>query len=168
MKARIFLYLFLFALLLVIFQYANNKRYYESKEKEISKMEERLNEQEIQLKEAASGSSESNDTDGFSLQTNSHAKEFFEDQGMDIDSLAKVIENEVISKNSSDADNPLIPYSGSEGSVMRINRIKILNNRWILAEFTDGNQWGEAIISYFLDENNDVQFDTQDGVLYSR
>lgn len=165
MKARIFLYLFIFALLYSIFQFVNTKRYSEVKEKEITELEQHLHKAEADL-ESYKVISEDGKGDGFTLQSNTNAKEFFEDQNIDVDSLAADIENQLISKNEPKKDNPLVPYSGAHGRAMHINRIKILNNRWIIAEFTDGIYWGEALISYYLDEKNQLQFDTQDGVLY--
>lgn len=164
MKARIFLYLFVFALLYAIFEFFNTKRYAETKEKEIVQLEEKITSLSADL--AACKLNQTADEDGFSLQSNSNAREFFEDQQIDIDSLAAEIESQLVSKNATDRDNPYVPYSGNNGNFMRINRIKILNNRWILAEFTDSKTWGEALISYFLDENNQLHFDPVDGVLY--
>ncbi len=166
MKARIFLYLFIFAFLYSIFQFVNTKRYSEAKEKEIAELEEHLHSVEADL-ESYKVISEEGKGDGFTLQSNTNAKEFFEDQDIDVDSLATEIERQLIAKNKPRQDNPLIPYAAEHGRAMHINRIKILNNRWIIAEFTDGVFWGEALISYYLDENNQLQFDTKDGVLYN-
>lgn len=164
MKARIFLYLFVFALMYAIFEFINSKRYAEAKEKEINQLEQQLYSVEADL-ESYKIITNSADQD-FSLKSNPNAKAFFEDQDIDIDSLSAEIENKIISQNQLKKDNPLVPYSGTDGRVMKINRIHIINNRWIIAEFTDGIQWGEALISYFIDDQNQLQFDTKDGVLY--
>lgn len=167
MKARIFMYLFFFALLLAIYQYVNNKRYYKAKEEEITNLKSTIDELEADKEHFQQKLDSLNDqaVGTFSLTSNSKAREAIEDQDMSPDSVAKQIENQLISKNSPEADNPLVPYSGMAG-VMKINRIKVLNNRWIMAEFTDGEYWGEALISYYFDDDNNLQFDTEDGVLY--
>lgn len=165
MKARIFLYLFLFALMYVIFQYANSKRYYKAKEKEITELEQKVDTLESQL-DHSSPEKGSLEEKGFTLKTNRKAREYFENQGMEIDSIAAEIKQQIIGKNKPGEDNPLIPYSGTAEAVMHINRIKILNNRWIMAEFTDGTRWGEALIAYYLDEEDNLQFAIQDGVIY--
>ena len=167
MKARIFLYLFIFAFLYSVFQFINSKRYSEAKEKEIAELELHLNQANADLESYKMVENDA-DGDGFTLKSNVNAKAFYEDQNIDVDSLANEIERQLIAKNKPKENNPLVPYSGNQGRVMHINRIKILNNRWIIAEFTDGVYWGEALISYLLDENNDLQFDTEDGVLYGK
>lgn len=166
MKARIFMYLFFFALMYVIFQFMNAKRYSEVKEKEIAQLEQEINQLKIENLPSEKSSSEKSDSRGFTLSTNPKAREYFEDQNMDADSIIKVIEGKIIEQNQAEADHPLVPYPGLNG-IMRINRVETLNNRWILAEFTDGTYWGEALISYFLDDENELQFDTLDGVLYT-
>lgn len=164
MKAKILLYLFLFALMYVIFQFMSAKKYSEAKEKEIAHLEETIEHLKEEAGERLKAAKEQDDR-GFSLKTNSKAREYFEDQQMDADSIYAEIESKIISLNEAYENNPLVPYPGIEG-VMRVNRIEVLNNRWILAEFTDGTYWGEAIISYLLDEKNELQFDTMDGILY--
>ncbi len=164
MKARIFLYLFVFALMYAIFEFVNSKRYMEAKEKEINQLEQQLYSVEADLESYKIVAQQADQDLG--LKSNPNAKAFFEDQDIDIDSLSAEIENKIISQNQLKKDNPLVPYSGTNGRVMKINRIHILNNRWIIAEFTDGLRWGEALISYFIDDQNQLQFDTQDGVLY--
>lgn len=167
MKARIFMYLFFFALMYVIFQFMNAKRYSEVKEKEIAQLEQEVNQLKIKnLPAEKTSSKKEEDARGFTLKTNSKAREYFENQNMSPDSIARAIESKLIGQNKAKEDHPLVPYPGLDG-VMRINRVETLNNRWILAEFTDGTYWGEALISYFLDEENNLEFDTVDGILYS-
>lgn len=166
MKAKILLYLFLFALMYVIFQFMSAKKYSEAKEKEIAHLEETIEHLKEEAGEQIKAAREEDQNRGFSLKENSKAREYFEDQQMDADSIYAEIESKIISQNQAYEDNPLVPYPGIAG-VMRVNRIEVLNNRWILAEFTDGTYWGEAIISYLLDEENQLQFDTMDGILYN-
>lgn len=160
------MYLFFFALMFVVYQFMNSKRYVEAKEKEINLMEEKINQLKIDALPAANSSAEKSESRGFTLKSNSKAREYFEDQQMDPDSIILEIESKIISQNQATEDHPLVPYPGLQG-IMRINRVEVLNNRWVLAEFTDGSYWGEALISYFLDENNELQFDTLDGILYT-
>lgn len=172
MKGKIFMYLFLFALLYAIFQYVNSKRYYKVKKEEIAELQREIDSLEAKTesfdaKMDSLDGQQSESLRGFSLKTNDKAREFFEDQNMSVDSMAAKIESAIISKNTVNEDNPLVPYSGVSG-VMRINRIKILNSRWIIAEFTDGTYWGEALISYYLNKDNNLEFETDDGVLYAK
>ena len=33
----------------------------------------------------------------------------------------------------------------------------MLNHRWIIADYSDGEYWGEVLIKYFIDDNEQVQ-----------
>lgn len=162
MRSKIFLYLFIFTLMFTIFIYVNDKKILDSRDAHIENLENKI---------ARVEASNKNITDDnqrlqyFSLERNEEAISYFENRGIDALQLAQVVENEIIGRNTASSDNDLIPYSGMEG-VMRINKIKILNHKWIIADFTDGTYWGELFISYDLDENNNLVLNTEKAFLY--
>lgn len=171
MRKRIYMILFFCALLLVIFQYANNKRYYKDQKKEMIGLKT-MNDSLILENKSLKASKDTlafklADLTGYSLKTNNKARNFFAVQGLNVDSLARQIQSAVISKNTINKDNPLVPYHGIDG-VTRIGGMLILNNRWILAKFSDGTNSGEAILSYYLDKDNKLHFDTLDGIIYAQ
>ena len=49
-----------------------------------------------------------------------------------------------------------------------INKIKILNHRWIIADYSDGEYWGEAMIKYFLNDDGTISYETFQSVLYQK
>ena len=51
---------------------------------------------------------------------------------------------------------------------MKINKIKFLNHRWILADFTDGNHWGELLIEFTFDENGNINFQNLGSLIYPK
>jgi hypothetical protein len=69
--------------------------------------------------------------------------------------------------NETKGDNPLIPYEGMEND-FKINKIKILNHKWILADFSDGKYWGELLIAYELKDDMGVDFTLMNHLLYTR
>ena len=69
--------------------------------------------------------------------------------------------------NEHKGDNPLIPYAGME-SDFKINKIKVLNHKWILADFSDGKYWGDLVIQYQLKDDLSVDFTLLDHLLYTR
>lgn len=162
MRSKIFLYLFIFAVLYVIFQYANSKKTFEmqgARIEELHQKVETLEQQNDSIKE------ENHGLKHFTLFGNDKALAFFEDQGYDVDELAQAIESTVIGRNKADGDNDLVPFAGMEGR-MRINKIEILNNQWMIAEFTDSVFWGELIIKYTLDDDRNLGLETKEAFLY--
>ncbi|MGB5378917.1 MAG: hydrolase, partial [Muriicola sp.] len=75
--------------------------------------------------------------------------------------------DKLLESNESGGDNPLIPYEGMEND-FKINKIKLLNHKWIIADFSDGKYWGELVILYELKDDLSVDFTLIDHLLYTR
>ena len=98
----------------------------------------------------------------FSLSGNHEALAYFND--IDIDSLVTHIKDELYEKNFNKKSDIFIPISNTKNKYL-INKIKILNHKWIIADFSNGNRWGEMWIEYHFNENK-VIFDIKDYFLY--
>jgi len=162
MRNKILMYLFIFSLLFTIFIYVNDKKILDSKEERIESLEDKLAEVEAEL--------ENSDTiaeneDYFSLKNNEDAITYFENKGIDSEDIISKIEDAIISKNKVGEDNPIVPMDGMEGN-MRINKIKVLNHKWIIADFTDGTYWGEVFLSYEVAEDENIKFFTEKSFIY--
>lgn len=162
MRKSLLLYLFVFAVLIIVFQYVNAKNMLASKNERIEKLEERL---EAEENFSDSLSSQNASLAVFSLDSNDAALTYFEDRGYDAVQVAQQIEDQIISRNRASEDNELVPFEGMEGA-MRINQIRILNHKWIIANFTDGTYWGEVFITYDIDDNNQLHLETEKSLLY--
>ncbi len=156
------MYLFFFALLFVLFQYMNQKTIFESQEKTINtltqKMQKARDSVDILNNELA-------DSNYFSLLKNDNAMSYLEQYNLDPEKVKQLITNKIYDQNGQEGGNPLIEFKGDRGP-MRINKIKFLNHRWIQADFSDGQRWGEVIIEYFFDENNELDIYPIKTVLY--
>lgn len=164
MRSRIFLYLFIFAVLYIIFQYANAKGVYENQESQIENLKlnvERYKSENDSLINVALESQK------FTLSSNAYASEYFSERGVTPEEIEVLIEDAIIGRNKPDADNDLVPYEGMEG-FMRINSIKVINNKWILANFTDGTYWGDLLLDYYISEEGELTLTTKDQVLYPK
>ncbi len=164
MRNKILMYLLIFSVLFTIFIYVNDKRILDSKQGEIDRLENKLTETQTELDNF---SVNSENEDYFNLENNDDAITYFEDRGIDTKDLIPRIEDAIISKNQAGKDNPLVPHAGMEGN-MNINKIKVLNHKWIIADFTDGTYWGEVFLSYDIDEEGEIEFFTEKSFLYPR
>jgi len=164
MRSKIISYLLIFMFLFTIFIYVNDKKILDAKEEKIEKLQERLAEIEV---EKTMLERDNLNLNYFSLAENEEAISYFENSGIDSKKLAQAVEDEIIGRNKAEIDNDLVPFEGMEG-VMRINKVKILNHKWIIADFTDGTYWGEILISYELDENKNLILNTEHSFLYPK
>jgi hypothetical protein len=103
----------------------------------------------------------------FSLEFNDDAMSYFEEQGYKISELVPFIKDELYKLNIYEGeDHPIVPYVSMTGNKMLINSIRLLNHKWIMADFSDGKYWGEMLLSYEIIENKELKFKTIDYLLY--
>ena len=98
----------------------------------------------------------------FTLSDNQEALSYFKD--IDVDSLVSYIRDELYEKNFNKDSDTFIPISNTKNKYL-INKVKILNHKWIIADFSNGSRWGEMWIEYYFNENK-VEFHVKDLLLY--
>jgi hypothetical protein len=86
---------------------------------------------------------------------------------LELENPTRYISDKLLETNESKGDNPLVPYEGMQND-FKINKIKVLNHKWILADFSDGMYWGEILIRYELKDDLGVDFTLIDHLLYTR
>lgn len=101
----------------------------------------------------------------FSLENNDDALAYYEH--LQLKDPSGYVSDKLLETNESKGTNPLVPYEGMEGD-FKINKIKVLNHKWILADFSDGKYWGELLIKYELKDDLGVDFTLTDHLLYTR
>ena len=155
------MYLFLFAALWIVFQYANSKKVYEDQEKQIysakgkvEKTRDSMFSVQEQLREAKY----------FSLEGNDNAYTYFENEGYSVDELIPFIQDQLYAQNTPEG-NPLIPFEGY-GRPFQINKIQILNHKWIIADFSDGKTWGELLVRYDVGDGKTLSFNVVESLIY--
>lgn len=163
MKQRIFMYLFIFSILLVLFQYINAKRIFEDQNKKIDRYQTNIKAYKDSLSLLQS---DVLTLSHFNLDRNEDAITYFEKKGYDVDALIPFIKDELYSLNESDGDHPIVPYAASNARKMLINTVKLLNHKWIIADFSDGEFWGELFLTYELTENKELKFRLVESFLY--
>ena len=163
MRKSIFMYLFFFAVLFIVFQYANEKTIWEAQDTTIENLSLKLE----KAQDSISGLSDTlADATYFSLQGNENALEYIERLGLEATDIQAIIYDQIYDKNGAAGGNPIIPMVSVNGN-FKINKIKLLNSRWIQADFSDGDNWGELIIEYFFNQDNSIELVPLSSFLYS-
>lgn len=165
MKQRLFMYLFIFTLLLVIFQFVNSKNIIESYDEKLT----RYIDKNIQLKDSISRMQDhkATDTYTFRFDTNDDAMTYWEKEGYRIKEFLPFIKDQLMNLNIYDTeDHPLVPYASMTENKMLIDQIRMINHKWIAASFTDGSYWGEMLIAYDIDDKENLKFKVIESILY--
>ena len=101
----------------------------------------------------------------FSLENNDDALAYYDH--LNLTDPTGYISDKLLETNERKGDNPLVPYEGMEND-FKINKIKVLNHKWILTDVSDGKYWGELLIKYELKDNLGVDFTLIDHLLYTQ
>ncbi|THD67832.1 hydrolase [Robertkochia marina] len=163
MKTKIFIYLFLFSALINLYQFVSAKNYVDretAKNDSLSIQNDKLQDsvQSLLLDRM--------DLQYFDLDNNDDAFAYYEHLNME--NPSRYISDKLLETNEQSGNNPLVPYDGMSGAPMKINKIKVLNHKWIIADFSDGKYWGEILIEYYLNDDQSIDFTTLDHLLYTR
>ncbi|MBJ6368647.1 hydrolase [Snuella sedimenti] len=163
MKQKIFIYLFVFSILLVLFQYVNAKRVFED-------LNGRLESNRAKLEKYKDSVAVLQDDiltlSHFNLDRNEDAISYFEAEGYNVSELIPFIKDELYKLNEAKGEHPIIPYAASDGRKMLINTVKLLNHKWIIADFSDGEYWGELFLTYEITKEKELKFQLVESFLY--
>lgn len=156
------MYLFIFAAMIALYLFvsSNNK---------VNDLETRMEKQEtaaVALRDSLTNARlKVLDMQYFSLENNDDALAYYEH--LRLNDPSRYIADKLLETNEQKGDNPLVPYEGME-SDFKINKIKLLNHKWIVADFSDGKYWGELFLKYELKDDMGVDFLLIDHLLYTR
>ena len=162
MKSRIYLYLLVFVVLIAMYLVVSGRNRekvaverIESQKSEILLLKDSIQKAQLAVL----------DMQYFSLENNDDALAYYDHLGLEDPN--RYISDKLLETNETKGNNPLVPYEGMEGD-FKINKIKLLNHQWIIADFSDGKYWGELLIKYELKDDLSVDFGLTDHLLYTR
>ena len=163
MREKIYLFLLAFSIVILVFLYKFQSTNFFAQQEEIQALErysQRLEEENKLL------IIEQSEASYFSLEANENALSYFEETlGLNASAVQKKVEDYFLNQNGVE-DNPSVPYAGMEG-IMSVNKVKLLNHKWLVADFTDGVYWGEMLYEYFITEQGDLELELLSSFLYT-
>ena len=162
MRNKLFLYLFLFTALICLYMVVSNSNMQKANDVKIESLEQTVDKLKDSLQNAQV---KALDMQYFSLENNDDALAYYDH--LELKDPNRYISDKLLETNEAKGDNPLIPYEGMD-SDFKLNKIKILNHKWIIADFSDGKYWGEILIKYELKDDLGVDFTLVDHLLYTR
>ncbi|KFF13843.1 hypothetical protein [Flavobacterium hydatis] len=166
MKKSLLLYLFIIAILMNIFTYMfyskevkfEQERYV----KTTKKLRDSLNLVETKLNEA----------NYFSLENNQNAQNYFDSSDasktIQYEKLIPIVTEKLMDLNANPKGNPYTGQDQIGANKFIINKVKVLNHRWIIADFSDGEIWGEVLLKYFVNNDESITFEVNQSLLYQK
>lgn len=166
MKKSLLLYLFILVLLLNVFTFT----YFS---KQLAFEQDKLAKTEAKLKKNLKISDDKLvDANYFSLERNENAQNYFNPDNatktIQVEKLIPVVTEKLMDFNANPKGNPYVGQDQIGANKFIINKVKVLNHRWIIADFSDGEYWGEVLIKYFVNDDETVSFETFQSLLYQK
>lgn len=165
MKKSLLLYVSIVALLFNVFTYMFYTKQVEFEKSNFAKVTKRLKDSLAIANESLLRSNY------FALENNDNAKNYFEstsEKPINFEKFIPYVTDCLLEFNSNLKGNP---YTGQEqisANKFVINKVKVLNHRWIIADFSDGEYWGEVVLKYFINENQTLSFEVSESILYQK
>lgn len=166
MKRSFVLYAFILLALMNVFTYSflssqvsfEQKRY----DKVTKKLKDSLNVVTAKL----------NDANYFSLEKNENAQNYFDAEGtsktIKYEELIPYVTEKLLDFNSNPKGNPYVGQDQIGANKFIINKVKVLNHRWIIADYSDGEIWGEVLLKYFVNKDDSISFEVNQSLLYQK
>ncbi|RKS95724.1 hypothetical protein BC952_1424 [Flavobacterium limicola] len=166
MKKSLFLYLTILAVLSTIFTYMFLS-------KQVTFEQNRYDKTTKKLRDSLSlVSNQLADANYFSLAKNENAQNYFDSESskkiIQYEKLIPVVTEKLLDYNSNPKGNPYTGQDQISANKFIINKVKILNHRWIIADFSDGEIWGEVFLKYFVNEDESISFEVNQSLLYQK
>ena len=166
MKKSLLLYLFILVILMNVFTYM----YFS---KQLTFEQDHSNKTELRLKDSlVSITKKLDDASYFSLAKNENAQNYFNPDNatktIQIEKLIPSVTEKLLDFNSNSKGNPYTGQDKIGANKFIINKVRILNHRWIIADFSDGEYWGEVLLKYFINEDESVSFETIQSFIYQK
>lgn len=158
MKNKFILYGLIFSVLTNIFQFVNTKNVTDTLLRDVTSSKKAL-------KKANDSIMNIHADDVFNLDNNDEAQEYFYPK--DFVEVKKKVHYDIMELNGVKGGNKLVPYEPINGSPFVIDKVKFLNHRWLIANYSDGKVWGEVLIKYFHNDDKPSEFETIETVLHT-
>ena len=158
MRNKIIQYLLIFISLIALYLFVSDM----NKSEAFAASQERMTKRVEILKDSINQLVvEQTDNAYFSLAVNRDAQQAHPD--FSPGELQDILEDHILSTNDNPKGNPLLSSLGSDWI---INKIHVVNHKWILADFTNGTQWGDALILYKINTNGKPRLRLLNHVMY--
>ncbi len=158
---NVILYALVFSLLFNVFQFVNSTKILNGKDTEVQKIK-------AHLKSSRDSIMQLSNANYFALESDEDAQEYFFSNKLDYQKVAIKVKEDLIVLNENKNGNHLVPYEPIDGKPFIVNASKVLNHRWLIAEFSNGDLWGQILVKYFVSSDKPTEFQTVETVLYER
>jgi hypothetical protein len=105
------------------------------------------------------------------IEHNQMALDYFENKTtghyLEANQVRDMVQNSLYEYNENKNVNQLIDIENMSEKPFLFDTFRLINHRWMVADFTDGKYSGEVFLKYFIEKNNTVSFEQVQTVLFN-
>lgn len=166
MRRSLLLYLFILAVLMNIFTYVYFSKQAAAEGLTSGSTNKRLKDSLALVK------NQLYDANYFALENDQNAQNYIIDNNLDkiipYDQFSTKVIEQLMNYNDKPEGNPYTGQTQLGAQKFIINKAKLLNHRWIVADYSDGEYWGEVLVKYFINPDKTVSFEVVESFLYQK
>jgi len=171
MLKNIYLYLFIFTAITALAVYINARGYQENLENRVKNLSYKLtkttDELELLKEQQQTVPQQLTSSDMvFSTEGNQLAADYFERYGLSTAEAELKVKDAMLELGNGKDPHPLIQYESQNAGGFLLNDIHLLNNKWLIANYSDGDQWGEMLVQFFFNEDGTIDFEVLKSLIY--
>ncbi|MGG7036790.1 MAG: hypothetical protein ACI7YS_16585 [Flavobacterium sp.] len=160
MRKSLLLYLFIVSVLINIFTYKYFSEKDTSENKTSSNTNKKLTDSITNL------NNKIYEANYFSLENNDRSQNLLENY--DVNQYSEKVKQALLTYNDNKEGNEFTGQIKMGEQKFIINKVKLLNHRWIIADYSNGQLWGEVLLKYFVNEDGTVSFEIMNSYLYPK
>jgi len=112
------------------------------------------------------------DSKHFTIDRNHHAQDYFDDKNtgrfIHHEDIIKLIDEKIKETNKNPDGNPYTNYPAMDGKVFEISKYQVINHRWVVADFSNGEYNGQVLLQYFVNEDRTLDFEVIQSVIFTQ
>ncbi|RZJ28946.1 MAG: hypothetical protein EOO48_08720 [Flavobacterium sp.] len=166
MKKSLLLYLFILAVLMNIFTYMYFSKKTTFDDTKYVTANKKLKDSLDVL------SNKLSDANYFDFNYNQNAQDYVVNNELDkivpYEKIVPFVTQKLMDLNEDPNGNPYTGQTKISDKKFIINKAKILNHRWIIADYSDGTYWGEVLLKYFINPDKTVSFEVVQSLIYQK
>ena len=106
------------------------------------------------------------DANYFALENNDRAQNYLEKY--EVKGFINKVQQALLAFNDNNEGNLYTGQIKMGEQKFIINKIKVLNHRWVIADYSNGVLWGEVLLKYFVNEDETISFEIMNSYLYPK
>ena len=112
------------------------------------------------------------DANHFTIDRNHDAQDYFDNKNtgrfIHHEIIKKMIAEKIVAENKNKSGNPLANYPAIDGKGFEISKFQVINHRWVVADYSNGEYNGQVLLQYFVNEDESLDFEVIQSVIFAK